>query len=160
MDAIIMPSITSLVAKLTIDFPNVKFEPSREFRWSPTQKTIFFDQTSDDMGSLLHELSHAALQHSEYLKDIQLIEMERDAWHYAKVSLCTPYQVEIDDNDIQDALDTYRDWLHARSTCPRCQATGVQTKKYTYKCIACVSQWQVNDARVCALRRQAFARQT
>ncbi len=159
MDAITMPSITSLVAKLTTDFPNVKFEASREFRWSPTQKTIFFDQTSNDIGSLLHELSHALLGHSEYHKDIQLIEMERDAWHYANASLCAQYEIEIDENDVQDALDTYRDWLHARSTCPTCQATGIQTKKSTYKCITCTSQWHVNDARVCALRRHTFIRQ-
>ncbi len=156
MDATIMPSITSLVDKLKIDFPNVQFKTGQEFRWSPMENTIFFDSTSNDLGSLLHELSHAALQHGDYHKDIQLIEMERDAWEYAKTILCAQYEVTIDENDIQDALDTYRDWLHARSTCPKCQATGIQTKKYTYKCIVCTSQWHVNDARVCALRRRTF----
>lgn len=148
-----MPSITSLAAKLTADFPELQFTPSNEFHWSPSKKTVFYDQGSDDQASLLHELSHALLNHEDYTKDIQLIEMERDAWRYSSDKLTTPYKVSIGDDIVQDALDTYRDWLHARSSCPECTATGIQTRKHTYKCLACGSLWHVNDARICALRR-------
>lgn len=153
MDATTMPSITSLVAKLKVDFPHVNFKAGHEFRWDPSRSTVFFDQATNDVGSLLHEASHAALHHSHYTKDIFLIEMERDAWQYAKTILCAQYQTTIDNDTIQDALDTYRDWLHTRSTCPACQATGVQSTTCSYRCIICKCHWRVNDARACTLRR-------
>lgn len=94
-----------------------------------------------------------ALGHQDYDKDIRLIQMERDAWAYATASLAARYNVDISDDTVQTALDTYRDWLHARSQCPSCQATGVQVKQHTYKCLACSRLWKVNEARLCALRR-------
>lgn len=153
MDATIMLSTTSLANNLQPDFSAFIFKASDEFRWAPQENTIFYDQTSDDYASLLHELAHAVLQHENYTKDITLIEMERDAWQYAVTTLAPKYKTTINDNIVQDSLDTYRDWLHARSTCPNCKATGVQTKKSQYKCVLCATQWRVNDARICALRR-------
>ena len=153
MDAIIMPSITLLVSKLQADHPAYTFTASDTFRWSPQEKRIYYDQSSEDSASLLHELSHATLGHSQYNKDIELIEMERDAWEYAIATLAVDYDVAISDDIAQDALDTYRNWLHARSACPQCAATGVQTKKNEYKCIACGTKWRVIEARVCSLRR-------
>lgn len=148
-----MPSTTSLATSLQHDFPSFTFQASDEFRWSPQENIIFYNQTSDDSASLLHELGHAVLKHHNYSKDIGLIEMERDAWQYATSTLAPRYDITITDEVIQDALDTYRDWLHARSTCPNCKATGVQTKESQYKCVLCAAQWRVNDARICALRR-------
>jgi hypothetical protein len=148
-----MPSTTSLATKLQKDFPALIFTRSDTFRWAPQTKTIFYDQSSDYEASLLHELAHALLEHAEYTKDISLIEMERDAWELAVQTLAKKYDVNIGDDTVQDALDTYRDWLHARSTCPHCQATGVQTKKDHYKCLACETTWRVNEARLCGLRR-------
>jgi hypothetical protein len=156
MDAIIMPSITSLATSLQHNFPALTFTASDIFRWSPQNQTIFYDANSHDHASLLHELAHAQLAHTTYSKDIELIEMERDAWDYAIQTLASKYDVEINDDAVQNALDTYRDWLHARSTCPRCKAIGVQTKKNEYKCVTCDARWRVNDARVCALRRYAI----
>lgn len=148
-----MLSTTSLATRLQHDFPVYTFEASSDFRWSPQEKIIFYDQTSNDHASLLHELAHAVLQHQSYDKDITLIEMERDAWQYAATTLSPHYETPISDATVQTSLDTYRDWLHARSTCPQCKATGVQTKKNHYKCVLCSTVWRVNDARICALRR-------
>jgi hypothetical protein len=148
-----MPSTTSLATKLRRDFPLFAFTASDSFRWSPQDKTVFYDSRSEDTASLLHELGHAQLNHADYSKDIELIEMERDAWECAVRTLANAYAVTISDDYVQRALDTYRDWLHARSTCPHCKATGVQMKKNLYKCVACSTRWRVNDARVCALRR-------
>lgn len=153
MDATIMLSTTSLVNNLHRDFPTLAFTASDKFRWSPHENTIFYDHTSNDYASLLHEVAHAVLRHENYARDITLIEMERDAWQYAVTTLAPKYQAAIDDTVVQDSLDTYRDWLHARSICPKCKATGVQTKKSQYRCLICAAQWRVNDARICALRR-------
>ena len=78
--------------------------------------------------------------------------MERQAWDKA-IDLADTYDAHIDDSIIETTLDSYRDWLHARSTCPTCSATGLQVKNRTYNCPVCHGQWRVNEARICALRR-------
>ena len=153
-----MPSTTSLITKLEADFPHFTFTAGDEFHWSPEAQTIFYDKVADDQASLLHELSHAILGHKDYTRDIGLIELERDAWTYAQKTLAQKYGVSIETGQVEDALDTYRDWLHARSICPGCLATGVQTKNNEYKCILCTTKWRVNDARACALRRYMRAK--
>ena len=148
-----MQSITSLANRLALDFPQHTITPAHEFRWDPQGRTIFYDAQSPEVASLLHEMAHAILDHAAYRRDIELLELERQAWEYARENLSSTYGVVISPAEIEDALDTYRDWLHARSTCPNCQATGLQVKSNEYKCVACMSHWRVNDARACALRR-------
>jgi hypothetical protein len=147
-----MLSTTSLVTKLILDFPQFTFAPSDFFGWSPDTRTIYC-QGRGRAADLLHELAHALLEHRTYTRDISLLEMERDAWHYAKITLGPRYWVKISEIVVETALDTYRDWLHARSVCPTCGSTGLQTDTHTYTCLACTQVWQVNDARICSLRR-------
>lgn len=148
-----MHSIASLVPNLVSDFPDITFVSGERFHWHPETQTISYIETSDDFASLLHEVGHAALGHANFTRDIELIEMERDAWQYAVETLARRYDMAINPATVEDALDTYRDWLHARSICPACQATGVQIKQRAYRCMACRSEWTVNDARQHALRR-------
>lgn len=152
-----MPSIASFLDKLTTAYPEYTFSPGDHFRWAPSSLEITYDPTDKHVKEhTLHELAHALLNHSDYDRDIQLIIMERDAWQYAKVTLSPKYNVTIADTTIQNSLDTYRDWLHARSTCPNCHATGMQNKKHYYRCVACQHTWRVNDARICSLRRYSL----
>lgn len=148
-----MPSTRSLLPRLAKDFPEIHFTAGTGFHWRASEKTVSYDRGNDDAAALLHEVAHAVLGHESYQKDIQLIEMERDAWHYAVSTLAARYDMDIDDDTVQDSLDTYRAWLHARSLCPTCQATGIQVQKSRYACLACSSQWRVNEARICQLRR-------
>lgn len=148
-----MPSITSLINRLKIDYPDISFTSGDEFRWSPANKTVIYEEKSDDTASLLHELAHSLLHHTSYTKDLHLLEMERDAWSQAVEVLAPTYRVDITNETVDSALDSYRDWLHARSTCPKCEATGIQAKQNEYKCLACRTKWRVNEARVCELRR-------
>ena len=154
-----MQSIASLLTRLTADFPSLTFVEDTDFRWSAKEKTIYYDP-SGEAALLLHEIAHAELQHAHYERDITLIEMERDAWEYAKEHLFPQYHVTPDESVIDEALDTYRDWLHARSTCPHCQAVGIQTRGLSYKCLACGTTWRVNEARICALRRYVVKQKT
>ena len=149
-----MPSMKSLISKIKNDFPEFTLKVSSGFRWSPDSQTVFIDPEAEQ-GSIfiLHELSHAILGHEDYDRDINLIKLERDAWEYAQNTLASRYDIKIDSSTIQDNLDTYRDWLHARSTCPDCQATGLQVQTRQYTCLACGHSWNVNEARICALRR-------
>ena len=149
-----MHSIHSLVKQFQKDYPELTFKLSDDFKWSPSDSTVYYDGSSvNGTPSFLHELAHALLGHSEYNRDIQLIEIESTAWHYAQAILSPRYKIPIDEEHVEDNLDTYRDWLHARSTCPQCKATGFQVKSNVYKCILCRAHWRVNDARTCALRR-------
>ena len=78
--------------------------------------------------------------------------MEMAAWGEAK-RLGLDLNIDVPEDDAEDHLDTYRDWLHARSTCPNCTATGFQKNASTYACPACTQEWSVNEARICQLRR-------
>lgn len=154
MDAITMLPTDSLHSQLTTTFPDITFSISDEFRWSPSERTIFFDEHDAHCHErLLHEVAHAQLEHSRYERDIELIALERDAWQYAKSTLAPRFSVTIDSDVVEDDLDTYRDWLHARSTCPRCHAAGIQTNVKEYTCVACRTIWTVNQAVSCGLKR-------
>lgn len=153
MDATTMPSMNLLLDKLRHDFPSFHFTEDTYFAWSPENSTVHFHPTEENADSLLlHELSHGILEHQAYREDVTLLAMEAAAWNKAQ-ELAVEYETHISDDLIEDNLDTYRDWLHARSTCPSCQATGYQTGKKQYACPACNGQWRVNEARVCGLKR-------
>lgn len=152
MDAITMHTISSLVKKLRSDHPSVTFESSTMFAWSPDTKTVHYDP-SGPPAKLLHEVGHATLDHVSYTQDIALLRMEREAWDVAAKKLSTQYDVSIPTDLIEEHLDSYREWLHARSTCPSCTANGLQIDTQLYQCSACQTTWHVNEARLCRLKR-------
>lgn len=144
----------TLLTKLRQDYPQFSFRKGEAFRWSPSENTVYFASTSlEDAPELLHELAHGLLEHKNYTQDIELVQIEREAWTYAREILSSMYDVEITDKHVQDALDTYRDWLYKRSLCPDCGSNGIHTKTNTYKCFTCRCQWRANSAQFCELRR-------
>lgn len=149
-----MPSTNLLIKRLKVDYPSFTFEASDKFLWSAKRRTIHIDPQAVHCSEFtLHELAHALLDHQGYRIDIDLIKLERDAWEYAQTHLGHAYGHTIDEEIIQDNLDTYREWLHSRSECPDCNATGIQTRSKNYRCLSCGHSWRVNEARLCALRR-------
>lgn len=157
MDATIMRSMSSLIHKLKTTYLDFSFVESDQFSWSPATQTIFYNREMPNAPLLLlHELSHALLGHREYRRDIELLAMETAAWEEAK-QRANEYSIRLQENVVQDHLDTYRDWLHARSTCPNCTANGFQVDTSSYTCPACSHGWRVNEARICALRRYSLS---
>ncbi len=146
-------AFNSLLQTLQTDFPRITYCVGDDFHWSPSARTVYFRAKSTDMATLLHETAHALLGHTSYNRDIDLVHLERDAWSKT-VELGTRYGVNIDNETVETALDTYRDWLHARSLCPKCRQNGVQTAENTYTCVICSQKWIVNDARSCGLKRR------
>ena len=146
-------AFSNLLSELRKSFPAIKFEASDDFRWSPSTQTVFYKQDNPEVATLLHETAHATLNHTSYEHDIDLIHLEREAWNKT-VELGKQFDVHIDDESVETALDTYRDWLHARSLCPTCRQNGVQASENTYTCVICNQQWSVNDARSCGLKRR------
>lgn len=97
----------------------------------------------------LHELGHALKAHQDYTTHIDRLKIERAAWEAAK----TIYEIyqnraesdqsladilpKWDDDYVESCLDTYRDWLHAKSKCKKCGLTCYQTKDGHYHCPRC-----------------------
>ncbi len=145
-----------LLKKLSVGFPDLKFIRGNQCRWSPGDRTITYTtDTSEDCASwaLLHELAHATLNHTTYRMDIDLLLMEVAAWEKAK-QLAKNYGFAIDDGHIQDCLDTYRDWLDQRSTCPTCGNNSLQQGSEEYQCFNCQTLWRVSSSRFCRPYRQ------
>lgn len=85
---------------------------------------------------LLHEVSHALCEHKTFVTAVERVKKEAEAWDKAK-ELAVKYAVSYDENDIESELDTYRDWLHQKSRCPRCGLTRFQTPDSQYHCPKC-----------------------
>jgi len=152
-----MPSTRLTIERLQADFPEFRFMRAKEFWWSAAQGTVYIDPDIENGHAYtLHELSHALLDHKGYERDVELLKLERDAWEHAQAVLAPKYGIGIEKDVVQDNLDTYRHWLHARSACPECEAIGIQARNHLYRCVACNYSWRVNEARLCALRRYSL----
>lgn len=149
-----MASLNSTFERLKRDFPTITFAPGDTFAWSADRQTISYPslRSRADLASLLHELGHATAVHHDYSQDIELIKLERSAWDVA-CTIAATYDIAIDDRVIEDHLDSYRDWLYARSRCPGCSQPGIQRRDGTYGCVLCGFRWQPNEAKKCQLRR-------
>jgi hypothetical protein len=137
------------IARLSADYPNLHFKMGRQEHWSPKTQTITYnpDEPAEKLScALLHELAHALLNHTNYSSDFELLKLESEAWNLA-AQLGKKYSVLIDDDHIQNCLDTYRDWLHRRSTCPTCGIHTLQKDVKHYQCHNCQSTWQVSSGR-------------
>jgi hypothetical protein len=141
-----------LINRLKIIIPDIKFRVSDSYCWSPSEQSIHYIRSHNyqtrDAWPLLHEAGHAVLKHQNYASDIELVILEADAWSKAK-ELGQKLGLVIDENHIQDCIDTYRDWLHQRSTCPRCGVVSLQTSPCQYDCHNCTCTWTVSAARFC-----------
>ena len=151
-----MPSISSgsLLTRLRSDYPQFTFQNASVSRWSPHNQTIYFTSTRGHSAiTLLHELGHAIRDHQTYHQDIELLRCEREAWATAQV-ISPTYHISIPDEYVDEAMTTYRRWLHDRSRCPHCHHGSLQyVDTLTYRCLLCHTPWRANDARQCGLRR-------
>lgn len=142
----------ALLHKLAADFPAISFRPGEKSSWSPDDKVIVYkpQRANEDpeIWSLLHEVGHATLDHTSYTTDLELLKLEAAAWQKAQ-ELATKYGYSIDNDHIQNCLDTYRDWLHRRSTCPACGNTSLQENSRQYSCFNCATKWSVSTSRFC-----------
>jgi hypothetical protein len=148
------------VQKLRSSYPQFKFEIGDQEHWSPQKRTITYNPSEPPekfVYGLLHELAHALLNHSSYGTDFELLKLESDAWHLAK-ELASKHGHEIDEDHIQNCLDTYRDWLHRRSTCPRCGMHVLQKDSGSYECFNCHKSWKVSAGRFVRPYRQSNSR--
>lgn len=152
-----MNSIDNILPALKQDYPDITFKNGELFFWSPRERKITYTthQTVAEHGvwALLHEVAHAALDHTHYNHDFELLKLESTAWQYAK-RLGKRYGVDIDSEHIQDCLDTYRDWLHTRAKCPKCSVVSLQRSDSLYQCFNCKTTWSVPRSPLCRVTRR------
>lgn len=141
-----------LLKLLVEDNPSLLFTPGERFSWSPRTSEIIYDKDAVSsptaIWSLLHEVGHALLSHTSYETDVELIALEGAAWQKAQ-EIGQNYGVVINEDHIQDCMDTYRDWLHQRSACPNCSNRSLQQDSRHYKCFNCGQVWTVSSSRFC-----------
>lgn len=146
-----------MIDKLSENFPKINFIEGDEFVWSSSESQICYNRSKIDSNegqlTLLHEVGHAILKHETYDHDIDLLKHELAAWENAK-ELAEEYGVKIDQNYIENNLDSYRDWLKKRSTCPDCSFVNFQTSHRVYDCFNCGCSWRVPLSQVCKIQRR------
>ena len=147
---------SKLLSKITGQLDKVSFQSSSDFHWDPVDKTIWYveDVLDSRHGQLLliHEVGHALLGHQEFNSDIDLLKKEVLAWVEAR-QIAQTCQIGFDEELVEQCLNTYRQWIDKRSTCPECQQTGYQSSG-TYHCFNCNHRWRVSNSqttRVCRL---------
>jgi hypothetical protein len=143
----------TVLTRLKTTFQDITFEPGDTFFWSPKNQKITYDAGAPPTDqhatwALLHETAHALLGHKKYQYDVDLLLLEVEAWQRAK-GLAESFGITIEEDHIQDCLDTYRDWLHQRATCPRCSTVSLQIPRQDYRCHNCAATWTVSSSRFC-----------
>lgn len=139
-----------LVGKLRRRYPSITFLVGNSAQWSFQRQEILYvpEESNESIWALLHELGHGILGHASYTTDVDLLKKEVAAWEKAQ-EMAVDYGLIIDENHIEDCLDTYRDWLHKRSTCPECGSQGIQRTEKLYNCFNCPAAWNVTLSRFC-----------
>lgn len=144
-----MPQLrTDIVKQLKQICPDINIQQSDQFYWSPREQIVYYSSLENEVDhwSLLHEIGHAKHNHRQFKTDFDLLMIEIEAWQEAQ-RIASNLSIEIDEDHIQDCLDTYRDWLYLRSTCPICTSTSLQLDSKTYSCINCRQSWNVSKSR-------------
>ena len=118
------------------DHAGVRVRMGRKFAFRPPKTIVVGPFEVPYRLLFLHEMGHAISDHRDFKTDVERLKLEVEAWNNAR-KLGELYGVEIDEELIQSELDTYRDWLHQKSRCPKCGLTRFQTPDLLYHCPLC-----------------------
>ncbi len=142
MPKINLPSISQIKHA----YSQFRFAEHDIFHWSPKDNTVYYDplelKEPTGMYQLFHEIGHALSDHRNYTSGVQLLKIEAEAWSAAKL-IAKKYNLKIDSDRIERCLDSYRDWLHLRSTCPNCESVSLEIDTNSYHCFNCMQKWKV-----------------
>ncbi|MBR2709432.1 hypothetical protein IKE98_03860 [Candidatus Saccharibacteria bacterium] len=126
----------SILERLEEDHPDLKFVAGKKFAFRPP-RTIVFEAGSDSFDLLLlHEVGHALSGHKTFGMNIERLKMEVEAWEKAR-ELADAYAVPFDKDVAEGELDTYRNWVHQKSRCPKCGLTRFEAPGGEYRCPQC-----------------------
>lgn len=130
--------------------PDLLFVPNGYFAYDAALELINYDpsalNTNEGKLSLVHEIAHARLGHFHYGSDFELLLMEIDAWCLTR-KLAKQYKLTLDKHFIDHCIETYDNWLSARSTCPSCQTFCLEDSPHQFHCFSCGTDWRVNQRK-------------
>jgi len=156
----VIPTLEQLLSRIAADYPQLRLVEGTRFSWHAGKKQVRYKKHSasvvQDTFPLLHEVGHALLEHQDYTHDIELLQLEVAAWEKAR-ELAGAYGITLDEDYVEDCLDTYRDWLHLRATCPACFGRSLQASPRRYHCFNCQTEWSVTRSRLCRPYRLQMA---
>lgn len=127
MDAIFL-------ANIRCDFPDLRIISGKRFSFRPPRAVVYEEGGSSLL--FLHEVGHALIGMYDFKTEVGRLKIEVMAWEKAK-ELCDVYGVDVDEELIEAELDTYREWLHQKSRCPKCGLTRFQTPDGVWHCPQC-----------------------
>ena len=127
---------TEFLERLAGDWAEFRFVFGKKFTFRPPRTIVIGPSEPQWQLLVLHEISHAILKHKSFKMDAERLKMETAAWEEAQ-KLAKRYKIEMDEDLIQEELDTYREWLHKKSRCPVCGLTRFQTPDSKYHCPRC-----------------------
>lgn len=128
--------LRGLFLRILADFPEIRVVSGRKFAFRPPKTIVIGPEEEFNSLLFLHEMGHLVSGRHSYQTDIERVKIEAEAWEEAR-ELAEKYGVEWDEEFAQGELDSYRDWLHRRSKCPRCGLTRYQTPDKVYHCPKC-----------------------
>ena len=131
-----MAILSDLISRLVGDFPDFRFVRGDKFMFQPPQTIIVGPDEPDSSLLVLHELGHALNGDFSFNTEVERLKIEVAAWEKAR-ELAARYSVEFDEEVMQRELDTYRDFLHQKSRCPKCGLTRFQTVDGVFHCPRC-----------------------
>ncbi len=154
-----MNSLNKVLSYLSFKYKNINFVEGDDFIWSSKNKTVTYKKanTPQNTWALIHEAAHAALGHTDYRSDHQLLILELQAWQKAK-ALAKEMSVEINQDHIEDCLDTYRNWISQRAACPNCQVVSSQSQDCIYDCFNCRCKWAVPNSPTHKLQKRILSK--
>ena len=126
------------VEELKRDYAGFRYRMGRKFTFRPPRTVVLGPPEPFLELLVLHEVSHGICGHKDFRMDVMRLKMEVQAWEKAK-ELASQYSIEVNEELIQEELDTYREWLHQKSRCPQCGLTRYQTMDSLYHCPRCES---------------------
>ena len=134
------------LSDLQLFYPEYRFKPGLRFLFRPPN-TIFYEPLDGPFQpfalQLLHELGHAISGHRNFQLSIDRLKIETEAWQAAEKilqihpELVAKYHLSFDQEFAEVHLDTYRRWLHQKTTCKKCGLTMFQDKNQTWYCPHC-----------------------
>ena len=131
-----MATEKSTLKCLEEDYPDLRFVSGKKFAFRPP-RTVVFEEGADNFDLLiLHEVGHALCGHKTFGMNIERLKMEVEAWGKAR-ELAETYAVPFDEEIVESELDTYRNWVHQKSRCPKCGLTRFETREGEYRCPQC-----------------------
>lgn len=152
-----MPVASLDIQKIFLDYKSFNFVEDVAFYWSAKSQSVHYVgselNTHTGLYRLLHEIGHAVCNHHTFQSGIALLSLEVEAWEKA-VEISKIYDISIPEDHIEQCLDSYRDWLHKRSTCPDCTTISVEHEPNRYRCFNCLRRWTVSGNQLLRCYRQ------